>query len=126
MFISGQLASFHLVVLNFQNTGESPRELLRNKHLGPIQRDSDSVVCDGVLTFCFCFCVSDVGTADESHHLEPSSKDRTGETGEIQVIISWGWGERNKTVSLSILLKTSLRIFSLVTPNFLELPGHCG
>lgn len=80
MFISGQLASFHLVVLNFQNTGGSPRELLRNKHLGPIQRDSDSVVCDGVLTFCFCFCVSDVGPADESHHLEPSSKDRTGET----------------------------------------------
>lgn len=103
--------------------GITQRAFKKDKYSGPIQRDSDSIVCDGVLTFCFCFCVSNVGTIDSSHHLEPSSKDRwqVGEQlREIQITISWGCAEMSGRVSPSCLLKASLHIFSLIMS---KLPG---
>lgn len=103
--------------------GITQRAFEKDKYSGPIQRDSDSIVCDGVLTFCFCFCVSNVGTIDSSHHLEPSSKDRwqVGEQlREIQITISWGCAEMSGRVSPSCLLKASLHIFSLIMS---KLPG---
>lgn len=51
-------------------------------------------------------------------------QDRGNNEGrEIQIIISWGLGVRNKIASLSILLRMSLHLFPLIMPNFLEFPG---
>ena len=58
-----------------------------------------------VLLVFSCFWCGD-------HWLKPSSKDRTGgkQLREIQITISWGWGERNKMVSLPTLWKCLLWI----------------
>ena len=50
------LRSFSLVGFNFQDAQGSPRELSKKcKYSGPIQKDLDSVVCNGILSFACIF-----------------------------------------------------------------------
>lgn len=83
MSTQGTLLPLPWWALTFGTHGHRSGRFKKYRYSGLLQRDSDSVVCDGFLTFGFFFsCVSNVGTTDSIHHLEPLWTGQVGRGNE--------------------------------------------
>lgn len=91
--------------------GHHSRSFKKHKHAGPIQGDADPVVCDEFLTLCFFPCVSNVGTTDSIHHLEPLWKGQVGWGSEGR-LTSHLWRVGETVVFLSTPRETPLHVSS--------------